>query len=281
MQQIADSYRKIRNTFKFILGNLGDFDEAKHAVPYEELSDLDKWLLHELSVLWNRVFDHYENFEFHMVYRRILNFCAVELSSVYFDISKDILYIELKDSRKRRANQTVLNEINKILAPLIAPILAFTADEIWQFNGAHTETIHLTTYYKPPKQFYNEAIAAKMESLVMLKNDSLKALENKRRDKVIKGSLEADLSIFTESQSLRSLVAELGDELRRFLQVSSVTMESAVKPGMEKFDNAHIGVEKTKGKKCVRCWNFYESVGSDPSHPELCGRCTDIVKAWK
>ena len=134
MKQIADSYRSIRNTFKFIIGNLSDFSD-KDAVPYEELSDMDKWILHKLYVLSAQVIEHYEKFEFHLVYRKILNFCAVELSSLYFDISKDILYVELPDSRKRRAIQTVLNEILNSLARLTAPILAFTMEEIWQFIG--------------------------------------------------------------------------------------------------------------------------------------------------
>ena len=127
MKQIADSYRRIRNTFKFIIGNISDFSESDKA-PYDELEDIDKWILHKLYELSEKVIEHYNNYEFHQVYRRILNLCAVELSSVYFDISKDILYIELKDDKKRRANQTVLNELYQTLVKILAPILSFTSE---------------------------------------------------------------------------------------------------------------------------------------------------------
>jgi isoleucyl-tRNA synthetase len=282
MQQTADSYRKIRNTFKFILGNLSDFDAANDSVNYDELSDLDKWILHGLQDLSERVIAHYENFEFHMVYRRILNYCAVELSSVYFDLSKDVLYIELKDSKRRRANQTVLYEIYRCIAPLIAPLLAFTAEEIWQFNGLHAGSIHLERYWKPDPRFNNVAVAEKMESLVEVKNDVLKALEIGRKDKTIKTSLEADASIYVESQSLMALMQEMNEELKRFLQVARVELHPEKAEGMIQYEHSWIGIKKTSGKKCVRCWNYFDTLGSDAAHPELCDRCTAIVKEiWK
>jgi len=134
MNQVADSYRKIRNTLKYIIGNIAQFSSAD-AVPYEELTDIDKWILHKLYQLSDSVIKHYDKFEFHLVYRKILNFCAVELSSIYFDISKDILYVEAKDSKLRRANLTALKEIYECLVRLVAPILVFTTEEIWSFMG--------------------------------------------------------------------------------------------------------------------------------------------------
>ncbi len=280
MKQIADSYRRIRNTFRFIIGNLSDFSEDD-AVPYEELDDIDKWILHTLYVLSEQVIEYYERFEFHLVYRRILNFCAVDLSSIYFDISKDILYLDLINARKRRSNQTALNEILNTLVRLIAPILAFTADEIWRFNR-EVDSIHVEKYYELDKRFYNPEIAKKMEMMVDIKKDVLKALEIKRKDKVIGTSLEAAISILVKSDSTRKLLAEMS-ELNRFLQVSRVEILSEDTGDLEEFENSFIKVEKFDGVKCVRCWNYFnpKEMGTDKKHPNICMRCTGIVKNMK
>ena len=276
MKQVADSYRRIRNTFRFIIGNLSDFTE-NNTVPYKDLSDLDKWILHKLHVLSDRVVEHYNNYEFHMVYRRILNFCAVELSSVYFDISKDILYVELADSLKRRANQTVLSELYRTLVRLIAPVLAFTAEEIWQFSG-NSGSVHTQTYVKPDSQWFNTEIEQKVEDIVNVKKDVLKALEEMRKDRAIKTSLEADVKLFVHSEKVRALLSDMGENLSRFFQVACVELFDAEAEGMKKYENSSVSVAKTEGAKCVRCWNFFSSLGSDPDHPELCERCTDIVR---
>ncbi len=277
MKQIADSYRRIRNTFKFIIGNIADFTE-KGRVPYEKLSDMDRWVLHNLALLSNRVIEHYEKYEFHMVYRRILNFCAVELSSLYFDISKDILYVELKDSQKRRANQTVLFEIYQTLTRLIAPVLAFTAEEIWQFNN-HGGSVHLENYYRLDSRYRNSEIEKSFDALVEIKKDVLKALENLRRDKKIKTSLETNITLHVKSKPTRVKMKEMGDDLPRFFQVAKVELAEDPLPGMEVFDNSSIKIEKSAGSKCPRCWNFSDKTGTDTNHPELCPRCTEIIKS--
>ena len=276
MNQIADSYRKIRNTFKFIIGNLSDFTPDKK-MPYDELLDIDKWVLHELYSLSKQVISHYENYEFHLVYRKIVNFCAVELSSLYFDISKDILYVEERDSAKRRSNQTTLHEVYEALTRLIAPVLAFTAEEVWQFMG-NTGSIHTQAYYRLDERFNNDDIAAKMDLLIDIKKDVLKALETTRKDKVIGTSLEADIDLFVKSETTRSMLSAMGDEMKRFFQVSNIHLLSEKKPDMVAYDNSSILVKKSKGQKCVRCWNFSEQMGSDPEHPQLCPRCTEIIK---
>ncbi len=277
MKQIADSYRRIRNTFKFIIGNLSDFTEEDR-VPYGEISDMDKWILHNLYNLSERVIDHYEKYEFHLVYRRILNFCAVELSSLYFDISKDILYVELKDSKKRRANQTVLYEIYHTLTRLIAPVLAFTAEEIWRFNR-HDGSVHLEKYHVLDEKYRNNDIEKSFDALVDIKKDVLKALENLRREKKIKSSLETDVCIYVKSRSSREKMAGLGDDLQRFFQVAKVELTDEALPDMEKFDYSSIKIERSKGEKCPRCWNFSENTGTDENHPELCPRCTTIIQS--
>ncbi|HQO01484.1 MAG TPA: class I tRNA ligase family protein, partial [Spirochaetota bacterium] len=276
MNQNADSYRKIRNTMKFIIGNISDFTDDRK-VPYNELPDIDKWILHKLSVLSQQVIESYEKFEFHLVYRRIVNFCAVELSSVYFDISKDILYIEMKDSKRRKAAQTVLKELYETLVRLIAPILAFTAEEIWWFMG-NSDSIHMQRYYKLDEAYMNNDIEKNVEHLVDIKKDVLKALENERKNKVIGTSVEADIALFVKSDGMKSIIAKMGEEAARFFQVSKVTLLNEMTTQCTEYENSAIAVKKSSGVKCVRCWNYTDAIGTDPQHPELCPRCTGIIQ---
>ena len=277
IKQISDSYRKIRNTFKFLIGNLEDFSE-KDKVPYDELADVDRWILHKLYRLSREVVDSYERFEFHLVYRKILNFCTVELSSIFFDVSKDILYIERPDSKRRRAKQTVLHEVLASLVRLIAPVLAFTSEEIWSFIG-NDDSIHEQFYYALNDRYNNSEVETKMERLVNVKKDLLKALELKRKDKVIGTSLEAGIILFSKSETTRAMLQTM-DDPRGFFQVSAMHFVDEPVSGMEEFDNSSILVKKSDGVKCVRCWNYYEKkeIGTDKDHPDLCPRCTDIVK---
>ena len=277
VKQVSDSYRKIRNTFKFILGNISDFQD-ENKVAYDELMDLDKWILHKLKKLHNEIIAHYENFEFHLVYRKIVNFCAIELSSIYFDISKDILYVEAKDSKLRRSAQTALSEIFKSISQLMAPILVFTAEEIWQFNG-NENSIHLNEYYKLDEKYNNVELETKIQSLVDVKKDILKSLELLRREKIVKSSLEADITIYINDSKVKDLISEMGDDAKRFFQVANLKLVDDKNDTFAEYDNSSLIASKTEGLKCVRCWNFYEKLGSDSEHPELCERCTKIIKS--
>lgn len=276
MKQISDSYRKIRNTMKFVIGNLSDFDEKENMVTYEELSDTDKWLLSKLYNLNKEIIDAYENYEFHLVYRKLQNFCAIELSSVYFDISKDILYSEASNSKKRRCNQTVLFYLYNTLQRLIAPILAFTADEIWQFNG-NEGTIHQERYYKLDDKFNNSEIESKIDSIAEIKKDLLKAIELVRGEQKIRSSIETDVTLFVNDESVRTLIKNLGDESTKFFQVSKLDLVENESSDMSKHDNSSIKVTKSTGKKCVRCWNYFDKLGNNADHPELCDRCTKVI----
>jgi isoleucyl-tRNA synthetase len=275
MNQIADSYRKIRNTFKFIIGNIAGF-EGKEIIPYEDLPDIDKWILHRLYILAQQVIESYEKFEFHLVYRRIVNFCAVDLSSIYFDISKDILYIESKGSKARKATLTVLKEIYSVMVRLIAPVLVFTAEEIWWFMG-NTNSIHTQKYYQLNQVYLNHEIAKKMDYLVEIKKDVLKALEIERKNKVIGTSVEADIEIYVKSDNVKNSITKMGESAKRFFQVSKVIVLDEKKTGMSDYENSSIIVKKSNGTKCIRCWNYSEDVGLDKNHPELCPRCADII----
>ena len=275
MKQVSDAYRKIRNTFKFIIGNLSDFT-SKDALKYEDLNDIDKWILNKLYHLSSQIVKAYENFEFHLVYRRILNFCAVELSSIYFDVSKDILYIEEKNSARRRSAQTALKEIYETILRLMAPVLAFTSEEIWKFAN-NSDSIHTQRYYKLDEKYNNADIADKMEALVDIKKDALKALELKRADKAIGSSLEADLEIYAKDEQANKWLKAMGSNLGIFFQAAKVTILDQKKDGLQEYEKSFILAEKTGGKKCVRCWNHTDKIGSDANHPELCPRCTGVV----
>ncbi len=275
IKQVSDSYRKIRNTFKFIIGNLSDFSE-KDKLKYEDLSDLDKWILHKVYHLSAQMIKAYENYEFHLVSKRILNFCAVELSSIYFDVSKDILYIESKDSKKRRSAQTALKEIYESLTRLAAPILAFTSEEIWKF-GKNAGSVHTQKYHDLDKKYDNPEIEKKMEVLVNIKKDALKALELKRAEKVIGTSLEADLQVFPKDNTAKQWLKDIGDEVNTFFQAAKVEIPDD-KNDLPEYDNSFINVTKSSGQKCARCWNYRDKIGTDSAHPELCPRCTTIVK---
>ncbi|MFH0975278.1 MAG: isoleucine--tRNA ligase [Spirochaetota bacterium] len=276
MTQVADSYRKIRNTFKFIIGNLSDFS-PKDALKYDDLNDIDKWILNKLYHLSAQITKAYENYEFHLVYRRILNFCAVELSSIYFDVSKDILYIEEKNAKKRRSVQTALKELYETILRLSAPILSFTSEEIWKFGG-NTGSIHTQKYNKLNDAYNNPDIENKMEAIVNIKKDALKALELKRAEKAIRSSLEADLKIFPKDENVKKWLKDMGSDLNIFFQAAKVEILDEKKAGLAEYEKSFIMAEKTGGAKCMRCWNFTDNIGSDAAHPELCPRCTKIVK---
>ncbi|HOP62261.1 MAG TPA: isoleucine--tRNA ligase [Spirochaetota bacterium] len=275
MNQVADSYRRIRNTLKYIIGNIADFNDSD-AVQYEELTDIDKWILHKLYVLSETVIRHYEKFEFHLVYRKILNFCAVELSSIYFDISKDILYVEAKNSKLRLANLTVLKEIYNSIVRLIAPVLAFTTEEIWTFMGKEG-SVHMETYYKLNEKYSNNDVHDRINQVAEIKKDVLKSLEILRKDKIIKTSLEAEITLYVKDASLKTLLGSMGEELRRFMQVAKVILADSDE-GLTQYEVSAVSAVKSNGKKCARCWNFFDDLGSDPEHPELCERCTAVVK---
>jgi len=276
IKQNADSYRKIRNTFKFILGNLLDFS-SQDQVAYKNLQEVDQWILHKLFNLSQEVINHYDNFEFHLVNRKIVNFCSVELSSIYFDISKDILYVEEKKSLKRRATQTVLKEIFNCLVKLIAPILVFTSEEIWSYEDS-SNSIHSQKYYDLDQNFYNPSLGEKLEKIVTIKKDILKVLEKKRKEKVINSSLEAEVTLFLTDEKTRDLLKEMGDEIKRFFQVAKIIFSEEKMSEGEESGHSFILITKTSGIKCDRCWNYFESDQTETKENQICERCSKILK---
>ena len=269
LKQRADAYRRIRNTCRFLLANLHDFDPAKHAVPTEELLALDRYAIARANALQQAIIASYENYEFHLIYQQLFNFCAVEMGGFYLDIIKDRQYTVATDNRARRSAQTAIWHILEAMVRWLAPILSFTAEEIWQhIPGARAESVFLARFYDGLTSYDPAYDAAYWADLIRVREEVNVALENARKDGLIGGALEAALHITAPEASYHNL-ARLGDELRFLFITSAVTLE----PG----DALSVTVHKAEGDKCERCWHILPTVNSDPAYPGLCPRCVENV----
>ena len=281
LTHLIEAYRKIRNTCRFLLSNLYDFDPDKNRVPYEQLPELDRWALHRLSELIPRVRKSYDDFEFHTIFHALNNFCSVDLSSVYLDILKDRLYTFRADSPLRRGSQTVLFEIVVVMTKLMAPVLSFTAEEIWRTLAAQpggrlgVSSVHLSAFPEVQLQWQDADLAQRWEQLLEVRVVVQAALEDQRRDKVIGSSLEADVQIKANPERYK-LLEQYVKDLPTIFIVSRVEL-SEVHNLPHKPDFVAI-VSKAKSKKCERCWNYREAVGEDATHPTLCDRCVEAVQ---
>jgi isoleucyl-tRNA synthetase len=279
LTHLIEAYRKIRNTCRFLLSNLYDFDPDKDRIPYGQLSELDRWALHRLSELIPRVRKSYEDFEFHTIFHALNNFCSVDLSAVYLDILKDRLYTFRADSPLRRGSQTVLYEIIVAMTKLMAPVLSFTAEEIWRTlagqPGGHlgVSSIHLSTFPEVQPQWQDAALAQRWERLLGYRTQVQGVLEGSRRDKTIGSSLEATVEIRADADTYEFLQPYRKDLATLFI-VSHVTL---VTSGEAKGQLAVVATKSSFGK-CERCWNYREAVGKDVGHPTLCDRCVEAVQ---
>ena len=275
LNQLVEAYRKIRNTCRFLLSNLYDFDPAIHRVPYERLPELDRWALLRLGELIPRVTRAYEECEFHAIFHALNNFCAVDMSAVYLDILKDRLYTFHKDSPLRRGSQTVLLDVLVALTKLMAPILSFTADEIWrtlpEAARGTVSSVHLSSLPYPEPRWVDAALALRWEQLLKVRETAQAALEAKRRDKVIGSSLEAQGVLHADEKTL-SLLQSYEADLAALFIVSKVTLLKGEEPGLT------VDVRRADGNKCERCWNYREAVGKDATHPTLCDRCLEAIR---
>jgi isoleucyl-tRNA synthetase len=281
LNHLIEAYRKIRNTCRFFLSNLYDFDPARHRVPYAQLAELDRWALTRLEELKTKVRRAYEEFEFHAIYHALNNFCSVDMSAVYLDILKDRLYTFRADSPVRRSSQTALFEITLAMTKLMAPILSFTAEEIWrslsgQFGGVlEAESVHLSSFPDPEPGWQDTALAKRWDRLLEVRTTVHAALEEQRRNKVIGSSLEAVVDIQASPDTYRFLNAYEGELSSLF--IVSATKLNEVHHLPEKAD-LHVTVSKATAKKCERCWNYREAVGTNAAHPTLCDRCVEAVQ---
>lgn len=286
LERIAEAYRRIRNTLRFLLGNLSDFNPEEHTIDYKELMEFDRWALHQLFVLIKEVERAYERFEFHKIFHLVHKFCIVEMSSIYLDVLKDRLYCSGANQVERRSAQTTLFAIASALIRLIAPILVFTADESWQHLFPNDESVHLTDFPTPPAEWFDEELNKRWEKLLEVREVVLTALEGARRQRRIGHSLDASVNIITPNKKWFELLQSYKLSLPDFFIVSAVeiTLTSAEKipkreeSAEEKSLPLYVEVSPAPGKKCERCWRFDIKVGSDTEFPSLCERCSNVLR---
>jgi isoleucyl-tRNA synthetase len=262
--RLTDSYRRIRNTLRILLANLADYDAG---APVAQTTAIDRWILARLQETVNLCRKAYEELAFQKAYQAITQFCAVELSSIYVDVTKDRLYCDSANSGRRRATQAVMAKVFADLVRLLAPILAFTAEEAWgHFRPG--SSVHLELF--PEEKDPDQAILARFEALQALRADVAQALEKAQRDGVIAKPLEATVSVTTEDPLVLESVAGGLAEIEEFLILSNLSIVMGPK---------NIVIGKTESAKCERCWRHRDEVGSHPEHPTLCGRCVEAVSA--
>ena len=286
MQSIAENYRAIRNhLFRYVLGNLYDFVPEKHAVGFLEMEALDQHMLRQTWSLAKEVKSWYEQFAFHKIYHRVIHFVVVDLSAFYFDVLKDRLYTYAPDSVGRRSAQTAIWRILEAMARLLAPILSFSAEEVWQYlpsSPGRPESVHLDRFPEAVQLLGDPSVAETdaeqqkaFSTLVEVREPVLKALEEARNRKLIGKGLEAQVALVA-ADPMYSVLARFKDQLRYFFIVSAVELERA--PLGNGVTPVKVQVSRAAGKKCDRCWNYSTHVGEDRAYPTICERCSQVLK---
>ena len=280
--RLSDAYRRIRNTFRYLLGNLSDFDPDSDALADDELVEIDRWALAETVKLVEAVTRAYESYQFHRVYHLVHNFCVVEMSSFYLDIIKDRLYCDPKASSQRRSAQTVLYRVLSALVKLVAPILVHTAEEVWAVMPGERETqsVHMALWDDVDESLIDDELTERWERMISVRNEVLKSLEALRATKTIGGSLEASVTLYTEDEEMRGFLKSFEADLATIFIVSDAEMvltrpEDAVQS--EDIPALYVRAVPSDFSKCGRCWNFRESVGSAGASEGLCERCVKVV----
>lgn len=281
LKQMSEIYRKIRNTARYVLSNLNDFDRKAHALPYAELAEIDRYALHRLGQVQAEVTDALEKFEFFRFYQIVQNYCVVDLSQFYFDIQKDPLYAEAANSPSRRSAQTALDIILRALAVMIAPVLSHLAEDIWRHLPESArdgvESVFLLDWPKPDPAWTDEALATRWSQVEGWRDVVLKALEEARKAKLIGAALEAHVTLEPLTDAMRDHLKELGTELLGNIVIASqVTVLDDLGTGSEN-EALRVTVARADGEKCQRCWVYTPQVGSHAEHPGLCNRCVKVV----
>ncbi|HEY8460771.1 MAG TPA: class I tRNA ligase family protein, partial [Blastocatellia bacterium] len=267
LKRISDAYRKLRNTARYCLGNLAGFDPKRDRAPFDRMMEIDRWALAKLNEVTKRVIEAYRRYEFTDVYQTLYSFATVEMSALYFDILKDRLYTYAPRSLARRSAQTALYEIVHRLSRLMAPVLAFTADEIWEnIPGALDEarSVHLTEFPAYEESWRDDELLKRYERLFEIRGVVMKALEEARDARLIGAGLEADITITAPAQT-KAFLESFGEDLRFVFIVSKVELREGAELGVK--------VEVAGGKKCERCWHYTNDVGADARYPGACRRC--------
>ncbi len=275
LSQMSDVYRKIRNTARYLLGSLEDFQPGRDAVAYESLPEVDRFLLHRLSTVIQEVTEAFDSYQFSRFFQTIQNFCTAELSNFYLDISKDRLYISAENSRRRRSCQTVLHHVLESLVRLIAPVLPHLAEDIWQYlpYPVSHKSVFEAGWSDANPQWFQPALTESWQLLTHLRDQVNAALESARNAKLIGSSLEARVQLWVDIPQLLAEVRRLESELRYLLIVSEVELVEEPPEQMTTLAGLGIAVHKAQGQKCERCWNYSVHVGESSDHPTLCERC--------
>ena len=268
-----DAYRKIRNTLRYLFGNIDDFNPADNSVTYQEMFEIDKWAMQKLQKLIADVTDAYYNFVFHRVYSLICNFCTVEMSSMYMDVLKDRMYCDAADSQSRRSAQTAMYNILDALIRLLAPVLAHTAEEAWgvmKFKSEDVESVHLARMPEVDESIDYKSAEPRWQKLMELRDQVLRVLEGLRQEKKIASNQQACVTVNCEHDDA-ALLNEFGlDQFAALCIASEVKLQPTV-------GETTVSAQKSPHEKCQRCWNYWSSVGADGEHPDLCKRCVDVT----
>ncbi len=283
LKRTSDAYRRIRNTARFLLGNLAGFDPDNQLVDVADMIALDRWAVARTRALQDEIVKAYNEYEFHHIYHRVHNFCVNDMGGFYLDILKDRLYTTPADSLARRSAQTAMCHIAEALTRWLAPILCFTADEIWgNLPGERPPSAMLSTWYALPEIRDEDEID--WDTVIALRDEVSRELERLRKDNKIGSGLAAEVDIFAAPQ-LRAKLAKLGDELRFVL----ITSEARVHALEDRPENAlavtgfpggelHLALAPSGHAKCQRCWHYRADVGTDSAHPDICARCVGNVE---
>ena len=276
LKRMQDAYRRIRNTFRYMLGVLNDFT-VDNTVALEDLEEVDRWALHRMQSLRERVLKAYDEYEFHAVYHAVHSFCAVDMSAFYLDIIKDRLYTFAPDSRERRAAQTVLANVLVDLLKLVAPVLVYTTDEAWESlpdSLKDADSVHLSQFTEAkPQHVMTEGAVRNWDQLLRLRGVVSKVLEEARRRGEIGSSQQAAVTLTPGDEQTADLLNQYADQLESVFIVSACSLEPVSGEAAGTEDKLQVCVSQAPGAKCARCWNYRESVGASEAHPSICSRC--------
>lgn len=282
LKQLSEVYRKIRNTIRYILGNTNDFNYETDKVEFKDMLELDRWALMHMQLLKKEVSAAYESYDFHVLYHAIHNFCSVEMSSYYLDILKERLYAYKADSFERRSAQTAMYEIMLDLVVMIAPVLSFTMEEVWQFMkkpASMPESVFMMPWPECKEEYIDEALESKWDNFIEIRSEITRVLEGARRAKTIGHSLDAKVELHATGEALAILRSVEGD-LATLLIVSQAKLVEGLAGGVEATgrEDLKVTVQAAEGEKCERCWIYSDTVGKDAEHPTVCARCAAALK---
>ena len=282
LKQLSEVYRKIRNTIRYILGNTNDFNYETDKVEFKDMLELDRWALMHMQLLKKEVSAAYESYDFPVLYHAIHNFCSVEMSSYYLDILKDRLYAYKADSFERRSAQTAMYEIMLDLVVMIAPVLSFTMEEVWQFMkkpASMPESVFMMPWPECKEEYIDEALESKWDNFIEIRSEITRVLEGARRAKTIGHSLDAKVELHAAGEAL-AILRSVESDLATLLIVSQAKLVEGLTGGVEATgrEDLKVTVQAAEGEKCERCWIYSDTVGKDAEHPTVCARCAAALK---